>query len=97
MLLRWPDAAAAAARDPGSAAGPNLLKRLHELLERHRGGQCAVLLRYRADRAAGVLSFGAEWKLRPTRELLEQLEDLLGPGSVQLRYTIPAAVSKAVG
>jgi DNA polymerase-3 subunit alpha len=96
ILLRWPDSAAA--RDPApSAAGPNLLKRLHELLARHRGGQCAVLLRYRADYAAGVLSFGADWKLRPTRELLEQLEDLLGPGSVQLRYTIPAAVSEAVG
>jgi hypothetical protein len=56
-----------------------------------------VLLRYRCASAVGVLSFGADWKLRATRELLEELEELLGPGAAQLRYTIPNAVSEAVG
>jgi hypothetical protein len=73
------------------------LGRLQELLSQYRGGQCAVLLRYRCPAAAGVLSFGAEWKVRPAAALLEQLEELLGAGSLQLRYTIPSAASEAVG
>jgi hypothetical protein len=56
-----------------------------------------VLLRYRCQAASGVLSFGAEWKVRPAAVLLERLEELLGPGSVQLRYTVPSAASEAVG
>jgi DNA polymerase III subunit alpha len=91
MLLRWPRAAGPMASSSG------LLARLHELLLRHRGGQCALLLRYRCPQAAGVLSFGADWKVRPSGALLEQLEELLGPGSVQLRYAIPSAASEAVG
>ena len=57
-----------------------------------RGGQCAVLLRYRCREASGTLSFGEEWKVRPSRELLEQLEDLLGPGAVRLSYSLETPV-----
>jgi DNA polymerase-3 subunit alpha len=91
LLVRWPRALAALPTASSSLA------RLHELLAPYRGGQCAVLLRYRCQAASGVLSFGAEWKVRPAAALLERLEELLGPGSVQLRYTVASAASEAVG
>jgi DNA polymerase III subunit alpha len=97
MVLRWPRGSGLGVERPAGSQAPGLMSRLHELLARHRGGQCAVLLRYCSAGATGVLSFGADWKLRPSALLLEQLEDLLGPGSVQLRYTVPNAVSEAVG
>jgi DNA polymerase-3 subunit alpha len=74
-----------------------LMERLHALLGLHRGGQCAVLLRYRSEAASGTLAFGGDWKIRPSSELLEQLESLLGAGSVQLRYTVEIAATEAVG
>ena len=74
LLLRWP-----------RAADSRLPDRLQALLAAHRGGQCAVMLRYRCPAASGNLIFGAEWKVRPTRDLIEQLEALLGTGTVQLR------------
>ena len=86
LLLRWPSAP----RQPR-------LERLQTLLEQYRGGQCAVLLRYQCRAASGMLALGAEWRIRPTTALLEQLEALLGEGSVQLRYTLETAVTEAVG
>ena len=86
LLLRWP-----------RAPSPQLIERLESLLGRHRGGQCAVLLHYCGAVATGTLAFGADWNVRPTAELIEQLDGLLGDGAVQLRYTVEAAASEAVG
>jgi DNA polymerase III subunit alpha len=86
LLLSWP-----------RVAQPGLLERLQGLLGPHRGGQCAVLLRYCCEAASGTLAFGGDWKVRPTAELLEQLEGLLGAGSVRLRYTVEVAATEAVG
>jgi DNA polymerase-3 subunit alpha len=86
LVLSWP-----------SAAPRELLVRLQGLVERHRGGQCGVQLRYRAAGAMGTLAFGEDWKVRPTRDVLEQLEALLGPGHVQLRYHMEIAANEAVG
>jgi DNA polymerase-3 subunit alpha len=77
LLLTWP-----------ADADGQLLERLEGLLRERRGGQCTVMLRYRGAEAAGTLSCGEEWKVSPAAELLEQLEGLLGPGSVQLRYAL---------
>ena len=86
LLLSWPH-----------TPHPGLIEALHVLLLRHRGGQCAVLLRYRCEAAVGTLAFGPDWKVRPTRELLEQLESLLGAGHAQLRYALETAATEAVG
>ncbi len=86
LLLSWP-----------RTALPGLIEALYALLARHRGGQCAVLLRYGCEAAVGTLSFGPDWKIRPTRELLEQLESLLGAGHAQLRYALETAATEAVG
>jgi DNA polymerase III subunit alpha len=78
LLITWPDAPDA----------PRLVARLEALLRAARDGQCAVLLRYRGREADGTLSFGEDWKVRPSRELLESLEHLLGAGSARLCYSL---------
>jgi DNA polymerase-3 subunit alpha len=86
LLLSWP-------RSPP----PQLGERLESLLAPHRGGHCAVLLRYRCATASGTLAFGGDWKVRATAELIERLEGLLGEGAVRLRYTVETAATEAVG
>ena len=85
LLITWPDVADAAQR----------LARLEALLREARDGQCGVLLRYRGPEASGTLSFGEDWKVRPTRELLERLEHLLGTSAVRLSYSPDAAPGSA--
>jgi DNA polymerase-3 subunit alpha len=79
LLLTWP-----------ATADARLLERLETLLRAQRGGQCEVMLRYRGAGASGTLSCAAEWKVRPSGSLIEQLEELLGPGTVRLRYALAA-------
>jgi hypothetical protein len=46
---------------------------------------------YVGGSAAGALNLGAQWSVRASRELLEQLEALLGRDAVQVVYGAPAA------
>jgi DNA polymerase-3 subunit alpha len=87
LLLRW----------PAGARAPELLAALQALLLRHRGGPCAVLLQYRSEAASGVLALGADWKVRASAQLLEQLEGLLGCGAARFGYGEPGAASSATG
>ncbi|HEX4051708.1 MAG TPA: DNA polymerase III subunit alpha [Steroidobacteraceae bacterium] len=82
LLLTWP-----------AGADAKLLERLEALLRAQRGGQCSLMLRYRGATACGTLSCAEEWKVRPSAELIEQLEELLGAGAVRLGYAMatPAA------
>ncbi|MCC7461345.1 MAG: DNA polymerase III subunit alpha [Gammaproteobacteria bacterium] len=85
LILQWPRA----------ADRPRLLARLADLLEAQRGGECGVYLRYTGERASGVLVFAPEWKVRPTRLLLDELEALLGRDGVRLAYGTPAGTHSA--
>jgi DNA polymerase-3 subunit alpha len=85
LVLEW----------PACAQPQALLDRLEALLRAARGGQCTLLLRYRGQQARGTLSCADEWKVRPTPELLEQLEGLLGAGAVRVLYASPVAQSAA--
>jgi len=78
LILTWPPSA-----DPGT-----LLARLEAVLRGSRGGQCAVIVRYRGREASGSLSCGEAWNVRPSGELLEQLEELLGAGAVRIGYGV---------
>jgi DNA polymerase-3 subunit alpha len=80
LLITWPQGANAQA----------LVPQLEALLRQARDGQCSVLLRYRCRQANGTLSFGEDWKVRPSRALLEQLEHLLGAGAARLSYSLEA-------
>jgi len=85
LLITWPEVADA----------PQRLARLEALLRESRDGQCGVLLRYRGSEASGTLSFGEDWKVRPSRELLERLEHLLGSAAVRLSYSPEAQSGSA--
>ncbi|HYC08658.1 MAG TPA: hypothetical protein VEC10_03415, partial [Steroidobacteraceae bacterium] len=51
-----------------------------------RPGPCPITIEYSGSAASGALNLGAEWSVRPSRELLEQLEGLLGGEAVQVVY-----------
>jgi DNA polymerase III subunit alpha len=86
LLLRWP-----------SAPEPRSVEALQALLAAHRGGQCTVLVRYQSALASGLISFGPDWKVRVSSQLLEKLEALLGEGCVRLRYSVETTATEAVG
>ena len=78
---------------PDSAA---LQARLAELLASFRPGPCAVTIEYSGAAARGVLKLGPEWAVRAASELREGLEELLGHGSVDVKYA-PLAAALAPG
>jgi DNA polymerase-3 subunit alpha len=67
-----------------------LSEHLATLLAPWRPGSCPITIEYAGSAASGALTLGAEWAVRVTRELLEQLEALLGGEAVQVVYGAPA-------
>jgi DNA polymerase-3 subunit alpha len=70
-----------------------LLQRLAAILAPWRPGPCPVTVEYAGKEASGALNLGEEWSVRASRELLEQLEGLLGRDAVQVVYAAPAAAA----
>ncbi|MEO7773250.1 MAG: DNA polymerase III subunit alpha [Steroidobacteraceae bacterium] len=86
----------------GAQAEPNqadkLVGRLAEVLAPWRPGECEVRVHYQNAVGRGLWSLPSEWRVRPTAQLLEQLEQLVGRESLQLVYGVPGALSSsAVG
>jgi hypothetical protein len=65
------------------------LDRLQTLLAQYRGGSCQVAVQFFASGARGTYSFGADWSVRPTPTLIEDLEKLLGRGRIAVLYSPP--------
>ncbi|HVN44959.1 MAG TPA: DNA polymerase III subunit alpha [Steroidobacteraceae bacterium] len=72
---------------PGDLA--RLCERLESILAPWRPGPCPITVEYAGGSAAGALNLGGEWTVRASRELLEQLEGLLGADAVQVLYAPP--------
>src|SRR5579863_7123576 len=72
-----------------------LSTRLAAVLTPWRGGPCPITIEYRGADASGALSLGAEWSVRASTELLEELEGLFGAGSVEVVYGAPPALAGA--
>jgi DNA polymerase III subunit alpha len=70
---------------------PRVSERLAGILEPWRGGPCPITIEYTGAAASGALNLGAEWSVRASQELLEQLEGLVGSGALQVVYAAPAA------
>ncbi|HXR90532.1 MAG TPA: DNA polymerase III subunit alpha [Steroidobacteraceae bacterium] len=81
LVLKW----------PSRGDSPALMGRLAETLTPWRPGPCPITVEYCGSGAAGALNLGAEWKVRASRELLENLETLVGRGGVQIVYNAPHA------
>jgi len=76
LLLRW----------PAGCEGADVLARLEAALKPAVGGRCAVALYYPGGAARALLEFSAEWAVRPTRALLDQLVAQFGEDGVKLSY-----------
>jgi DNA polymerase-3 subunit alpha len=83
LVLKW----------PRNANPKLLLNRLAEVLAPWRPGPCPVTVEYTGATATGALTLGNEWSVRASRELLEQLETLVGRGGVQVLYGAPPAIA----
>ncbi len=66
-----------------------MLQRLADTLAPHRPGPCAIGVRYQGERASAALELGPEWKVRASPELLEALEQLVGPEGLRVVYGPP--------
>jgi len=66
-----------------------LCERLAVILAPWRPGPCPITVEYSGRCASGALNLGEEWTVRASRELLEQLEGLLGRDAVQVLYAAP--------
>jgi DNA polymerase-3 subunit alpha len=66
--------------------GEQLLMKLHDVLLPYREGNCEVAVQYFGDDAKVRLELGAEWSVRPSRELRDKLSELLGSNNVRLLY-----------
>ena len=80
LVLRWP---ASRARN-GDAS--KLIAALEQALQPSKGGKCSVAVRFANDEAASILTFGEQWKVRPSRELIDRLGSLVGREGVELYY-----------
>jgi len=79
--------AAVILRLPAGAAGGETLKRVHDVLVRHRGS-CPVLLELRPSGRSDVratMRLDRQWWVSPTRGLVDELLGLLGEENLLLR------------
>jgi DNA polymerase-3 subunit alpha len=79
LLLRW-------RADVDRSLSPQLLK---TVMERHRPGKCSVSLYYSTGGAQARVALGADWCVRPTRELRERLSELVGLDGFRFVYEGP--------
>jgi DNA polymerase-3 subunit alpha len=82
LVLRWPTG-----RGRNGDAG-RFVAALEQALRPSQGGRCSVVVRFANDDAASILQFGEQWKVRPSRELLDRLGTLVGRESVEF-YLAP--------
>jgi DNA polymerase-3 subunit alpha len=66
--------------------GNNFQTMLNDALQPAKGGLCPVFVEYTNQQATTDLSFGREWAITPTDELLFLLGRLLGPENVSLHF-----------
>ncbi len=73
-----------------NGSGREVLTSLHDILLPYRQGSrqgcCDVAVQYVGSDATVRLNLGDEWRIRPTRDLRDKLEDLLGAEGVRLIY-----------
>ncbi|MEO8444202.1 MAG: DNA polymerase III subunit alpha, partial [Gammaproteobacteria bacterium] len=79
LLLRW-------RADVDRSLNPQLLK---SVMERHRPGKCSVSLYYSTGGTQARVALGADWCVRPTRELRERLSELVGLDGYRFVYEGP--------
>jgi DNA polymerase-3 subunit alpha len=67
-------------------AGQEFVGRLKDTLRPFAHGKCQVSVRYAGPAASALLTLGEGWRVRLTRELREQLSQLLGEERYSIHY-----------
>ncbi|MBS1199888.1 MAG: polymerase subunit alpha [Proteobacteria bacterium] len=76
IVLRW----------PANGNGARLVGELEDVLRPYTNGRCGVALQFSTGDARAAITLGEEWQVRPTRELLERLAQLVGRDAVRVVY-----------
>jgi DNA polymerase-3 subunit alpha len=70
-----------------SAKGANgFIDKLVDILRSHGQGPCPVLIRYQGDGASTCMRLGDKWRVRPSEQLLQRLQALVGQEGVRIIY-----------
>lgn len=64
----------------------DLIEQIKQSISPYKGGSCQVQLSFKQNGFAGEISFGEDWRLEPTDELLHSLKQVLGNQSVILSF-----------
>ncbi|MCZ6826241.1 MAG: DNA polymerase III subunit alpha [Gammaproteobacteria bacterium] len=73
----------------GQQDGQQFVLELKGTLRPYLDGHCGVWVRYIGSDAKALLALGADWQVRPTRELLDKLDKLVGGEHLKLVYPPP--------
>jgi DNA polymerase-3 subunit alpha len=68
---------------------PQFVEQLKKVLEPHVGGNCPITVEYRATKAVAELNMPEQWSVKPSVELTEKLQVLIGAGAVKLTLSCP--------
>ena len=56
------------------------------MLTPYREGHCPVQVDYQQADASAQIQLGADWRVRPTDELMRRLDELVGREQVRVEY-----------
>ncbi len=73
----------------GQHDGQRFVRELKGTLRPYLDGHCGVWVRYTGSDARALLALGDDWQVRPTRELLDKLDKLVGGEHLKLVYPPP--------
>ena len=76
IMLRW----------PANGQGERLILELEEALRPHLAGECGISLHYERPGASATISLGEDWRVKPTRELIDRLSRMVGPAGIRVVY-----------
>jgi DNA polymerase-3 subunit alpha len=78
LVIRWPPE-----QQQGGARFVNVLE---QTLRPYCRGRCSVAVKYTGSSATAAILLGEQWTVRPARELLERLGQIVGRDGVELHY-----------
>jgi DNA polymerase-3 subunit alpha len=71
---------------PATQVGSEFVESLKRTLQPFRSGRCEVCVQYTGSGAEATITLGDDWSVHPTRELREQLSELVGDKRVSMHY-----------
>ncbi len=76
IVLCWPE----------GESGGVFVDQLKSALQPFRNGTCHIAVQYRGEGAQARLTLGDEWSVRPTRDLIARLQELVGRDGMRIVY-----------